>query len=155
MISIAEERLRGKVVLEISVQNVDKPPIDYIELEHRLTQIAQVKPDQAVWLTQTPLFIEKAELFQWTTFVVGADTIKRFANLRFYHGNVNKFHDILRTIAYYHCRFLVFARRSKAGLESLETLHIPDMLRSLSDEVPPSVFTMDISSSDFRREEPQ
>ena len=30
-----------------------------------------------------------------------------------------------------------------------------NMLRSLCDEVPPEVFTMDISSSDLRREEPQ
>jgi cytidyltransferase-like protein len=155
MVNIAEQRLREKVVLEISVQNVDKPPFDYIELEHRLAQIRKMKPDQAVWLTQTPLFIDKAELFRETTFVVGADTIKRFADLRFYHENVHKLHDILRTIAFCDCRFLVFARKSKSGLESLETLDIPDMLRSLCDDVPPSVFTMDISSSDLRREETQ
>jgi len=153
MISIAEERLQGQVVLEISVQNVDKPPFDYIELEHRLLKIAQLKPNQAVWLTQTPLFVEKAELFQWTTFIVGADTIKRTADLRFYLENVNRLHDILRTIAYYNCRFLVFARQSKSGVESLDTLSIPDMLRSLCDDVPPSVFTMDISSSELRRKE--
>jgi len=153
MISIAEQRLKGKVVLEISVQNVDKPPFDYIELAHRLERIGKMKPDQAVWLTQTPLFVGKAELFQGSTFVVGADTLKRFADLRFYHENVHRLHDILRTIAFHHCRFLVFARQSKRGLESLETLEIPDMLRSLCDDVPPAVFTMDISSSDLRRKE--
>ena len=153
MIEIAEAHLQGQVVLEISVQNVEKPPFDYIELEHRLTEIAQMKPNQPVWLTQTPLFVEKAALFQWTTFVVGADTIKRTADLRFYLENVNRLHDILRTIAYYNCRFLVFARQSKSGVASLDTLNIPDMLRSLCEEVPSSVFTMDISSSDLRREE--
>jgi len=153
MIKIAEERLQRPVALEISVQNVDKPPFDYIELEHRLTRIAQMKPHQAVWLTQTPSFVEKSELFQGATFVVGADTIKRTADLRFYFENVHRLHDILRTIAHYNCRFLVFARQSKYGLESLDTLSIPDMLRSLCDHVPPSVFTMDISSSDFRRTE--
>jgi cytidyltransferase-like protein len=153
MINIAEQRLQEKVVLEISVQNVDKPPATYIELKHRLAQISQADPHQAVWLTQTPLFLNKAELFQGTTFVVGADTLKRFADLRFYHENVHKFHDILRQIAFYDCRFLVFARQAKSGLESLETLSIPDMLRSLCDDVPPSVFTMDISSSDLRRKE--
>jgi hypothetical protein len=30
---------------------------------------------------------------------------------------------------------------------------MPDMLRSLCDEVLPAAFTMDISSSDLRREE--
>ena len=155
MINIAEQRLQEKVVLEISIQNVDKPPFDYIELEHRLAQIDEAKPGQAVWLTQTPLFVSKAELFQGTTFVVGADTIKRFADLRFYYENVHKLHDILRTIAFCNCRFLVFARESKTGLESMDTLNVPDMLRSLCDDVSPSVFTMDISSSDIRREETQ
>jgi len=153
MISIAEQRLHEKVALEISIQNVDKPPFDFIELAHRLDQIRQAKPDQAVWLTQTPLFIDKAELFRGTTFVVGADTLKRFADLRFYNENVHTLHDILRTIAFCNCRFLVFARKSKTGLELLDTLDIPDMLRSLCDEVPASVFTKDISSSDLRRQE--
>jgi nicotinic acid mononucleotide adenylyltransferase len=153
MIHIAEQRVQGKVALEISVQNVDKPPFDYIELEHRLEQISEEKPNQAVWLTQAPLFVRKAELFPGTTFVVGSDTLKRFADLRFYYENVHKFHETLREIAFCNCRFLVFARQAKAGLESLDTLDIPDMLRSLCDDVPSSVFTMNISSSDLRREE--
>jgi len=153
MINIAEERLQEKIVLEISVQNVDKPPFDYIDLRQRLKQINEANPEQTVWLTQTPLFIRKAELFRGASFVVGADTLKRFADLRFYHESVHKLHDILRTIAFYNCRFLVFARQSSSGLETLESLEIPDMLRSLCDEVPPSVFTMDISSTDLRRTE--
>ena len=153
MINIAEERLQGQIALEISIQNVDKPPVDYIDLLHRLDQIARMKPNQAVWLTQTPLFVEKVKLFQWTTFVVGADTIKRTADLRFYFENVHRLHEVLRTIAFFNCRFLVFARKLKSGVESLDTLSIPDMLRSLCDDVPASVFTMDISSSDLRREE--
>jgi nicotinic acid mononucleotide adenylyltransferase len=153
MTAIAEQRLQGKVVLEISIQNVNKPPVDYIELEQRLAQICGTNSRQAVWLTQTPLFVRKSELFPGATFVVGSDTLKRFADLRFYQENMHKFHDILRMIAYYNCRFLVFDRQSKSGLESLETMDIPDMLRSLCDDVPPSVFTMNISSSDMRREE--
>jgi len=154
MLNIAEQRLQSKVVLEMSIQNVNKPAIDYIDLEHRLEHINKMKPNQAVWLTQAPLFVRKAELFPGTTFVVGSDTLKRFADLRFYHESTHKLHDILRQIAFYNCRFLVFARQSKSGLESLDTLEIPDMLRSLCDDVPASVFTMDISSSDLRRQEP-
>ena len=153
MIHIAERRLQEKAVLEISVQNVNKPPVDYIELEQRLQQISSANPQQAVWLTQTPLFVRKAELFRGATFIVGADTIKRLADLRLYQDNIHILHEILRTIASYDCRFLVFARQSKNGLDSLESLEMPDMLRSLCDEVPPSVFTMNISSSDLRRME--
>jgi hypothetical protein len=85
--------------------------------------------------------------------VLENDAIKRCADLRFYSENVHKLHDILRTMAFCHCRFLVFARQSKTGLETIETLEVPDMLRSLCDDVPSSVFTMDISSSDLRRKE--
>jgi len=153
MINIAEQRLQGQIVLEMSIQNVDKPPLDYIDLRQRLKHINEAKPSQTVWLTQAPLFVRKAELFQGATFVVGADTIKRFADLRFYYESVHKLHDSLRMIAFYNCRFLVFARQASSGLETVETLEIPDMLRSLCDGVPSSVFTMNISSTDLRRKE--
>ena len=153
MIDIAEHRLGSRVALEISVQNVDKPPLDYIELQYRLREIEKTRPDQGVWFTQTPLFEDKAELFRGTTFIVGADTLRRFADLRFYHESTHQLHDVLRMIAFYNCRFLVFARKISERVESLETLRIPDMLRSLCDEIPPSEFAMNISSSEMRREE--
>lgn len=153
MIDIAEQRLGSRVALEISVQNVDKPSLDYIELETRLDAIEKARPGQAVWLTQTPLFEEKSELFQGATFVVGADTLRRFAELRFYHESIHQLHDVLRLIGFCNCRFLVFAREGADGLESLRNLDIPDMLRSLSEEIPSSEFTMNISSRDLRRDE--
>ncbi|MDR0870363.1 MAG: hypothetical protein LBN39_06175 [Planctomycetaceae bacterium] len=153
MLALAEEQLGSKVSLEISVCNVDKPPLDYIELEYRLNEIQNARPGQAVWLTQTPLFEDKANLFHGTTFTVGADTLRRFADLRFYHESTHQLHDVLRMIAFYNCRFLVFARNNQGTLESLTTLDIPDMLRSLCDEIPASQFAMDISSSDIRRRE--
>ncbi|MDR0338609.1 MAG: hypothetical protein LBI18_16175 [Planctomycetaceae bacterium] len=153
MIDIAEHRLGSRVALEISIQNVDKPPLDYMELEYRLKAIENLRPEQAVWFTQTPLFEDKSDIFSGTTFVVGADTLRRFADLRFYHESTHQLHDVLRLIAFHNCRFLVFARQDSLGIESLEALKIPDMLRSLCDEIPPSVFAMNISSSDLRRNE--
>ncbi|MDR1964128.1 MAG: hypothetical protein LBQ50_10150 [Planctomycetaceae bacterium] len=153
MIGIAEQRLGNQVALEISIQNVDKPPLDYIELEYRLHEIEKTRPEQAVWFTRTPLFEDKSEIFSGTTFIVGADTLRRFANLQFYHENTHQLHDVLRLIAFHNCRFLVFARQGHRGIESLETMNIPDMLRSLCDEIPPTTFAMNISSSDFRRNE--
>ncbi|MDR3199057.1 MAG: hypothetical protein LBU34_14415 [Planctomycetaceae bacterium] len=153
MIEIAEHRLGSRVALEISIQNVDKPPLDYIELEYRLKAIENMRPKQAVWLTQTPLFEDKSDIFNGTTFVVGADTLRRFSDLRFYHESTHQLHDVLRLIAFHNCRFLVFSRQGSREIESLETLKMPDMLRSLCDEIPPSVFAMNISSSDLRRNE--
>lgn len=153
MLDMAESRLGSRVALEISVQNVDKPSLDYIELEDRLGRIGQSRPGQAVWLTQTPFFEEKSELFRGATFVVGADTLRRFAELRFYHESTHRLHDVLRIIGFHQCRFLVFARKEESGIESLRTLNVPDMLRSLADEVPESEFTMRISSRVLRLKE--
>jgi nicotinic acid mononucleotide adenylyltransferase len=150
---LASQKLGNRVCLEISVQNADKPMLDYIELEDRLDQIAAVCPGQPVWLTQLPLFQDKAEFFRETTFVVGADTLKRFADLDYYHDNIHYFHSILRTIGYYNCRFLVFPRKNEqtGEVESLRTLDIPDMLRSLSEEVSEKEFLLDYSSTKIRR----
>lgn len=154
MIEIAQKKLGSRVALEISVQNVDKPSLDYIELENRLRQIRESKPGQAVWLTQTSFFEEKSELFQGATFVVGADTLRRFAELRFYHESIHRLHDVLRIIGYHDCRFLVFDRMRSDGLiESMETLKIPDMLRSLTDEISETEFCMNISSRELRKTE--
>ncbi len=154
IIDIAEQRLGNRITLEISIQNVGKPPLDYQELQHRLAEIAKADLDQAVWLTQTPLFEDKSQLFRESMFVVGTDTLRRFADLRFYHESIHQLHDVLRQIAYHNCRFLVFARKNKEGyMETLENISIPDMLRSLCDEVPEAEFAMEISSSDLRRKE--
>jgi nicotinic acid mononucleotide adenylyltransferase len=151
MIGCAEERLQSRVTLEVSIRNADKPPLDYIELDNRLKTIQKMDDKLPVWLTQTPLFEDKADLFRSATFVVGADTLRRFADVRFYHHSIHQLQDVLRRIAYYQCRFLVFERKTRRGIETLETLEIPDMLRSLCDGVPSSVFSMDISSSKLRQ----
>ena len=153
MLQLAQQRLGNRVALEIAVQSVDKPPLDYIDLEDRLEKIEAAIPGQAVWLTQTKMFEEKADLFRETMFVVGADTLRRFADLRFYNGNTHSLQDVLRMIAFRNCRFLVFARQGENGPETMETLEIPDMLRSLCDEVSAGEFAMNLSSSDIRRRE--
>jgi nicotinic acid mononucleotide adenylyltransferase len=151
MIDIAERRLGCKVAMEISIANADKPMVDYIELWSRLREIEHVRPGQIVWLTQTPLFEEKSEIFRGATFIVGADTLKRFADVGRYYRNIHHLHDVIRVIAYHDCRFLVFARENENKIETLNSLNIPDMLRSLCDEVSESEFTKNISSTNLRR----
>ena len=153
MVNMAQQRLGSRVALEIAVQSVDKPLVDYIDLEDRLGNIRASLPGQAVWLSQAKMFEEKADLFKETMFVVGADTLRRFADLRFYRGSIHTLHDVLRMIAYRNCRFLVFARQDENGLESMQTLQIPDMLWSLCDEVSADEFAMVLSSSEIRERE--
>jgi len=150
---LAQRKLGCKVCLEISVRHADKPMLDYIELEDRLEQITAVYPGLPVWLTQLPFFQEKAEFFRETTFVLGADTLKRFADIQHYYHNIHYFHSILRMLGHYNCRFLVFPRKNEQTeeIETLRTLKIPDMLRSLSDEVSEDEFLSDCSSSKIRQ----
>lgn len=153
MIRIAERRMEMEVALELSMRNIEKPPIDFISLEDRLRDIDAKSPGRAVWVTQAPTYAEKARLFPGSTYIIGADTLKRIADLKHYRYNLRNLHDMLRGIAYRKCRFLVYARRCGNELQTLETLEIPDMLRSLCDEVPASEFVRHISSNELRKHE--
>lgn len=150
MLELAQEHLSGIVALEMTVQNVDKPPLDYREMELRLTQIERVRPGQAIWLTQTPRFVDKARQFPSSTFIVGADTLRRIGQQTYYGNNHGVMMDVLRQITYCRCRFLVFARRTNGEVENLQSLHIPDILRSLCDSIPEEAFCEDISSREIR-----
>ncbi len=68
---------------EISVRNVDKPPLDYLEIGQR---VAQIPADEEVWLTRAATFDEKSRLFPGATFIVGVDTLQRIVEPRYY-GN--------------------------------------------------------------------
>ena len=150
MIEVAQKRLSGKISLEISVRNVDKAPLDYMEIERRLRQIEEKRPGQAVWLTRTIRFIDKSRLFRSATFLAGADTLKRIGDQKYYAKNHSLLMEVLRVITYCGCRFLVFARPFNGTVEKLQTLVIPDMLRTLCEAVPEEEFCEDISSSAIR-----
>jgi hypothetical protein len=79
MARIASRKHGLPVDFEISLINVDKPPIDYISLEDRIASIkACYDPDLMgdIFVTNTPLFVEKATLFPDSTFIVGAELSK-------------------------------------------------------------------------------
>src|SRR5437764_9042824 len=71
---VAEEHTQQRLAFEISVTNVDKPPLAGDAVRHRLTQFAWKSP---VELTRAPTFVEKSRLFPGTTFVVGVATAER------------------------------------------------------------------------------
>ncbi len=81
-LALAAERLTGHAAaFELSVVNVDKPPLAAEEVRRRLHQFQW---RFAVWLTRAPTFAEKADLFPGATFVVGADTAARILSPRYY-----------------------------------------------------------------------
>ena len=75
----AERAGGGRVAFEICVSNVDKPRLNYLALQHRISQFDAATP---VWLTDTPTFVEKARAFPGVTFVVGIDTLIRIGSAK-------------------------------------------------------------------------
>lgn len=150
MARLAEKRL-GATSLELAIHNVDKPPIDYHDLAERLAGIEAKLAKHDVWITQLPTFSEKALVFPKQTFIVGADTLQRLVQPRYYEHSVHKVYDTLRFFAERDCRFLVFARKLHGRVESLQTLDVPDMLRSIADDVAIKDFCRDVSSRELRQ----
>jgi hypothetical protein len=147
MMAQATKRL-GKVAYEISITNVDKPPIDFIEIQNRLNGIGE----HDVVLTTAPTFREKAALLPNTTFVVGIDTLVRIADPRYYHDNPAERDQAIADIAAAGCRFLVFGRELKGDFCCLADVELPTALRDLCEAVPESEFHEDVSSTELRRD---
>jgi len=113
MARIASRKYGLPVHFEISLLNVDKPPIDYISLEDRISSIkAQYEPDFMgdIFVTNAPLFSEKAIIFPDSTFIVGADTMKRLFDPKYYRPGDNLY-SLLEHFRTKGIDFLVFSRK--------------------------------------------
>ncbi|MCL6503488.1 MAG: hypothetical protein K6T86_12440 [Pirellulales bacterium] len=147
MAAVARARLGRRVEFEISVFNVDKPPLDYTEMSLRRRQFGG---DEALWFTRAPTFVEKAELFPGATFVVGADTIVRIAEPRYY-GSISARDEALARLADRGCRFLVFGRMHQGRFQTLADLPLLPTLAALCDGVDEAEFRVDLSSTELRQ----
>jgi nicotinamide mononucleotide (NMN) deamidase PncC/nicotinic acid mononucleotide adenylyltransferase len=150
MAAVAREILGADVAYEISIANVDKPPLDFMEIDGRLRQFGQ---DDAVWLTRAPLFVEKAELFTGATFVVGADTVARIGHSRYYRDSEDAVERVVARLTALGCRFLVFGRVEGDRFLTLSDLALRPSLAAICQEVPEDAFRQDLSSTELRRRE--
>jgi len=148
MATIAQEWLQKPAIWEIAVCNVDKPPLDYQEIERRLIQFS---PDEVVRLTRAATFEEKSRLFPAATFVVGVDTLRRIADPKYYQNSETACQLALEQIAGRNCRFLVYGRLLDDTFTRLGDLTLPETLQAICREVPPEVFREDISSTEIRK----
>ena len=73
LLKVAEEITGLRGVFELSCTNVDKPELPEEEILRRASAIKDIP----VALTSAPRFVQKAELFPNTTFVLGYDTAAR------------------------------------------------------------------------------
>lgn len=150
MAEVAEEHYDVPVTFELSIANVDKAPLDFIELAERLQQLA----GRRVLLTSAPTFVEKAQVAPGCVFVVGIDTLVRIADVRYYFGDAAQRDDAIATIANQGCRFLVFGRTIDERFVGLSDIELPAALRELCEEVPASRFRADVSSTNLRTSRP-
>lgn len=146
---VAAETLGLPVAFELSVANVDKPPLGDAEVARRL---APFRDRAEVWVTRAPRFVEKAAAFPGATFVVGADTALRLFALRYYDGDARAMLAALEAIRERGCRFLTATRRLADGsLQTAETLPIPSGFEDLFAAIPTARFRLDLSSTELRR----
>jgi len=113
MAAEAERLLGARPVFEIALRNADKPPIDPVSLERRLSSLA-AGGARSVVLTDAPTFVEKAGLFPGAVFAVGWDTAARVADPRYYGGEDGRDAAVARLSAL-GASFLVFGRRGDDG----------------------------------------
>ena len=145
---VAEDIRQLPLAFEISVTNVDKPPLHSQTVRHRLTQFAWKSP---VELTRAPTFVEKVRLFPKTTFVIGADTAERLFAPKYYGDDEDRMRLALEEIANSGASFLMAARVDAAGrIRELRDIDVPRRYADLFAEIPVHRFRFDTSSSELR-----
>ena len=161
----AEKALGEGPAFEISVLNVDKPPLDPAEIERRL---AQFEAGETVVLTAAETFFKKTRLFPGRTFVIGWDTAVRLVASRYYRreaagseatgseGTGNDETAMLAALAEMwtaDARFLVAGRREGDEFHTLDDVSVPQGFESIFSSIPEAEFRDDISSSELRERE--
>ncbi len=150
---VAEEIRQQPLAFEISVTNVDKPPLAGSTVRARIAQFAWKSP---VELTRAPTFLDKSRLFPRATFVIGVDTAERLVAPRYYGDDEERMHLALEEIASSGGSFLVAVRIDAAGrLRTLNDIPVPRRYADLFTEIPQHRFRFDRSSSEIRAKQGQ
>lgn len=148
MAEIAEQSLGRSVVYELCIRNIDKAPLDYFDISRR---VERVVPGRDLLLTQLPTFEVKSEHFEGVTFVVGADTIERIGQSKYYGDSPEQRDQAIERIGRRGCRFHVFGRICGDQFQDIDDLDLPPILRELCESIPEERFRDDISSTELRQ----
>ena len=145
---VAEDMRQQPLAFEISVTNVDKPPLAGETVRRRAAQFAWKSP---VELTRAPTFLEKSRLFPSATFVIGADTAERLVAPKYYDDDELRMQVALEEIANSGSSFLVAVRIDAVGrVRALGDIPVPRRYADLFTEIPEHRFRLDTSSSEIR-----
>ena len=146
LLAAAARRVDGPVAYELSITNVDKPPLDSPDVMRRVRQFAGEAP---IVLTRAPTFLEKARLLPGARFAIGTDTAVRVVGAQYYGGR-EAMDRALRELRGLGNRFLVAGRHEGARFVQLHDLSMPEEYRDLFEPIPAAEVRVDVSSTELR-----
>ncbi|MEE8421523.1 MAG: hypothetical protein V3S31_01965 [Dehalococcoidia bacterium] len=136
---------------ELSVTNVDKPPLEEPEVRRRLAQFEGLPAATGrLLLTRAPTFVEKARLLPGRAFAIGWDTAVRLVHARYYDGSERAMLDALAEMLDLGCRVYVAGRDHDGAFRTLADVDVPPAVAKLFVAVPEDRFRLDISSTALR-----
>ena len=138
------------VAYELSIRNVEKPALDFVEIAARADRF----DGAAAWLTSAATFVEKVALFPGAPFLVGADTFVRLGHPRYSGGSTTAAAEAVRRIATASGGLIVFGRLRDGVFTDPAQLLAPPALRAIARFVTEEEFRDDVSSTLLRRAEP-
>ena len=146
----AETVFGSNVAYELSVVNVDKPPLEAAEIQRRVDQFKGVG---TVVLTRAETFYKKAQLFPGCGFVIGWDTATRLIQPRYYNDSEPAMLTALAEMWGAGSRFLVAGRTDEQGqFRTLADIELPGGFHPLFVDLPEDSFRADVSSTAIRGE---
>ncbi len=146
----AEHTLGSPVTCELSVVNVDKPPLRAEEIRGRVEQFHGIRP---VVLTRAETFEKKAKLFPGCGFAIGWDTAIRLIEPHYYGDSESAMLTALAEMWASGCRFAVGGRSDADNVfHTLDDVGIPAGFWPLFVNIPESAFRSDVSSTGIREQ---
>ncbi len=147
MMAAATGRTGGSGGYELSVTNVDKPPLEVAEIERRL---AQFGPEDTIVLTRAETFWKKAQLFPGRSFLLGWDTAVRLVAPRYYGGETRMLLALAEMMAS-GTNFLIAGRAESRSFRTLADVDVPAGFAPMFSAISESEFRRDISSTELRQ----
>lgn len=148
------------VVFEIAITNADKGSIEPSVVMERVKQFYQTDAAWGCWpvmVTNTPFFLQKAQMQRDALFIIGADTAVRIVDKKYYNDDEHEMVTTLYQIAERGCRFIVAGRfddkQEHRYISANEVLsrHIPRVFLDIFWALEEEDFRVDLSSSAIRK----
>lgn len=149
-LAAAAERRSGRdACFELSIENVDKSPLEYRAI---LDRSRQPRDGRSLLLTREPTFLGKARVLRGCWFAIGFDTAVRLLDPGYYVGGPGGMEEALRELRDLGVRFLVSGRNWEGEYRRLSDLHVSGEFRDMLEEIPEDEFRLDVSSTQLREE---